>query len=144
MNDPRDVVTDFLSAMDSLDIDRALSFLDNDIEYQNVPLPAARGHAAVEEQLRRVARICTGFEGRVRHIAVDGDVVLTERTDTLQIRSWEAKFWVFGSFQVRDGRIVVWRDYFDWTTVFAASAMGAGRSAVHAVRGLLGRLSGGR
>lgn len=144
MSDPRTVVTDFLSAMDVLDIDLALSFVAADIEYQNVPLPAARGYAAVEEQLRRVARICTGFEGRVHHLAVDGDVVLTERTDVLRIRSWEAEFWVFGTFQVRDGRIVLWRDYFDWATVFAASVKGAGRSAVTTARNLLGQLGGSR
>jgi limonene-1,2-epoxide hydrolase len=23
-------------------------------------------------------------------------------------------FWVCGSFEVQDGRITVWRDYFDW------------------------------
>jgi limonene-1,2-epoxide hydrolase len=37
---------------------------------------------------------------------------------------------------VRDGRIVLWRDYFDWANILAATAKGAGRALVGAVRGL--------
>nr|AJW65411.1 epoxide hydrolase [Nocardiopsis sp. CMB-M0232] len=143
MTDAETVVTGFLTALDELDIDTALTFLSDDIVYQNVPLPAARGTAVVEDQLRRVARLCTKFEARTHHMAADGDVVLTERTDLLGIGLWEAEFWVFGTFRVEDGRITVWRDYFDWTTVLAASAVGAGRGALLGVRRLIGRSSGG-
>ena len=26
----------------------------------------------------------------------------------------EQRFWVWGRFEVRDGKIVIWRDSFDW------------------------------
>ncbi|MFI5607268.1 limonene-1,2-epoxide hydrolase family protein [Amycolatopsis sp. NPDC051903] len=139
MSEPKAVVTAFLHALEDLDIDRALNLVAVDITYQNVPLPAARGLAAVEKQLRLLTRFGTGFEARTHHIAADGNVVLTERTDVLRRGSFEAEFWVCGTFEVENGRIVLWRDYFDWTTFFAASAKGAGRAAVAGAKTLIGK-----
>lgn len=137
--DPKAVVEGFLSALEDLDIDRALMFAAADIVYQNVPLPPARGIAAVEKQLRTMARFGSGFEARTHHIAADGNVVLTERTDVLRRGAWEAEFWVCGTFEVEGARIVLWRDYFDWTTFFAATAKGAGKAALAGARTLVGR-----
>ncbi|RSN21842.1 limonene-1,2-epoxide hydrolase [Amycolatopsis sp. WAC 04169] len=133
------MVTGFLQALEEFDIDRALGFVAIDIVYQNVPLPPARGLSAVEKQLRAMARYGSGFEARTHHIAADGPIVLTERTDVLRRGSWEAEFWVCGTFEVRDGRIVLWRDYFDWTTFLAASAKGAGKAAVAGLKRLTRR-----
>ncbi|TDC97824.1 limonene-1,2-epoxide hydrolase family protein [Actinomadura sp. 7K507] len=119
-------VTDFLSALEDLDIDRALTYADPEIVYQNVPLPPARGLPAVEKTLRAMGRYGSGFEARIHNIASSGPVVLTERTDVLEAGAWRAEFWVCGTFKVQDDRITLWRDYFDWTTVLAASAKGLG------------------
>jgi limonene-1,2-epoxide hydrolase len=116
MSDPKATVSDFLAALERLDVDAALDLASDDIVYQNVPLRPAHGITAVEKQLRWMFGHCTGFEARIHHLAVDGPIVLTERTDVLKFRAWEAEFWVCGTFEVRDGRVVLWRDYFDWAT----------------------------
>jgi limonene-1,2-epoxide hydrolase len=121
-----EIVTDFLSALEDLDVDRAMTHAAPGMIYQNVPLPPARGVPAVEKTLRAMTRYGTGFEARVHNIAANGPVVLTERTDVLRRGSWRAEFWVCGTFEVRDGKITLWRDYFDWTTFLAASARGLG------------------
>ncbi|MFG2091508.1 limonene-1,2-epoxide hydrolase family protein [Spirillospora sp. NPDC048824] len=120
------IVTDFLSALEDLDIDRALTYAAPEMVYQNVPLPPARGLPAVEKTLRAMSRYGTGFEARVHNIASNGPVVLTERTDVLEAGAWRAEFWVCGTFKVLDDRITLWRDYFDWTTFMAASVKGLG------------------
>jgi limonene-1,2-epoxide hydrolase len=54
----------------------------------------------------------------VKHIVADGDVVLTERVDTFEIGGRTITLPVMGTFEVRDGKIAAWRDYFDlaqWT-----------------------------
>ncbi|GAA2590020.1 limonene-1,2-epoxide hydrolase family protein [Actinomadura fulvescens] len=117
-------VQDFLSALEDLDIDRALTYAAPEIVYQNVPLPAVRGLKAFERTLRLMGRYGTGFEARVHNIAANGPVVLTERTDVLQAGAWKAEFWVCGTFQVENEKIVLWRDYFDWATLLTASARG--------------------
>lgn len=130
---PVEVVKAFLAALEDLDIDRALGLAAPDIVYQNVPLPPARGLRAFERQMRLMARYGTGFEARTHHIAADGPIVLTERTDVLEAGDWRAAFWVCGTFEVRDGRIVLWRDYFDWTTVIASAVRGLPRAVAGAV-----------
>jgi limonene-1,2-epoxide hydrolase len=54
-----------------------------------------------------------GIEFRVINIAANGPVVMTERVDvfTLPHKSFELP--VMGTFEVSDGKINAWRDYFD-------------------------------
>jgi len=40
-------------------------------------------------------------------------VVLTERIDTFTMGEKQAALPVMGTFEVRDGKISAWRDYFD-------------------------------
>lgn len=136
---PVEVVRGFLAALEELDVDRALTYVTPEVVYQNVPLPPARGIAAFEKQMRLLAKYGSGFEAEVHHIAADGPIVLTERTDVLEAGSWRARFWVCGTFEVRDGRIVLWRDYFDWTTVIASSVRGGVRALAGAVSARLRR-----
>jgi limonene-1,2-epoxide hydrolase len=125
-----EIVRAFLADLERLDVEAAAEWLDDDVVYQNVPLPAARGKRAVERQLGFLGRFGSGFEARIHNVASDGAVVLTERTDVLVLGRVAAEFWVCGTFEVRNGRIVLWRDYFDWTNLVWAFAKGALRAAL--------------
>jgi limonene-1,2-epoxide hydrolase len=125
-------VRSFLAALDKLDIDAAIEYTAADIVYQNVPLPPARGRAAVAKQLGLLARYGTGFEAQIHHIASDGPVVLTERTDIVERGRLRADFWVCGTFEVRDGRIELWRDYFDWLSATGSLLKGLVKAALPA------------
>jgi len=50
---------------------------------------------------------------KMRNIAARDGVVLTERVDILTGPLVHVEIWVCGTFEVRDGRITLWRDYFD-------------------------------
>jgi limonene-1,2-epoxide hydrolase len=134
-----EVVQAFLAELEDGETERALALCADDVVYQNVPLPADRGKAAVEKTLGRMGKVVTGFEARVVNIAANGPVVLTERIDVLSRGDFASEFWVCGTFEVHDGRITLWRDYFDWTTFFAAGVKGAGKAAFAAVNRALGR-----
>lgn len=116
---PAEVVTTMLEALESGDIDRAVELLDEDCVWINVSLPTVRGKASI-------ARVCRGLDGPSRfrvhfhNVAEEGDVVLTERTDALGVGRFEQRFWVYGRFEVRDGKITVWRDSFDWGDIFVS------------------------
>jgi len=109
-----EVVEHFLAALERMDIDAAVALLHPDVAYQNVPLPTARGLRAVERQLRWLARYGRGFEVRWHNVAANGPIVLTERTDVLTLGPVSGAFWVCGTFEVRSGRIIMWRDRFDF------------------------------
>jgi limonene-1,2-epoxide hydrolase len=123
-----EVVTDFLRALEDFDLERALELLDPDIEYQNVPFPPARGLHAVEQQLGGMVRYFSGFEAINHNIAANGPVVLTERTDVIELGRVRMEFWVCGTFEVHDGRIRVWRDRFDFADMTLAMVRGLARA----------------
>lgn len=130
-----EVVEQFLGALERLDIDAAVALLHPDVTYQNVPLPTARGLRAVERQLRWLGRYGRAFEVRWHNVAANGPVVLTERTDVLTFGPVAAAFWVCGTFEVRDGRIVMWRDRFDFADVTWSIVRGAVRALVRRTPG---------
>ncbi len=110
---PIQVVETFLHALEAKDMDRAAALLADDVVYQNVPLPADRGKPAVLRTLRSFQRLVTDFAVRIKNIAERDGVVLTERVDVLSGPLVYLDIWVCGTFEVRDGKITLWRDYFD-------------------------------
>jgi len=110
---PIRVVEAFLRALEQKDIERAAALLDDDVVYQNVPFPADHGKAKVMKTLLSFQRIFTDFEVRMKNIAEKDGVVLTERVDVLSGPFAYLDIWVCGTFEVKNGRITLWRDYFD-------------------------------
>ena len=134
-SDPAAVVRAFLADLERLDVDAACAHLHPDVVYENVSLPPARGIAATRRLLDLLAHRATGFRAQNHRVAADGPVVLTERTDTIEIGRLHTSFWVCGTFEVHDGAITLWRDYFDWAAVTGALLAGAGRALVSLLPG---------
>lgn len=113
--DPQAVVEAFIAAFEALDLEKALSLVDEDCVYKNVPFHTARGKQRIARDLGLLARGMNEFRVEMSHIAVNGDVVLTERIDTIGTRLARAAVPLMGTFVVRNGKITEWRDYFDWS-----------------------------
>lgn len=118
------VVRAFLEALERLDTDAAKAMVADDIVYENKGLPAVRGRARFDRAMDSMSRYVDGFEAIIHNQAVDGNIVLNERTDVLRKGDFEASFWVCGRFEVRDGVIVGWRDYFDFADFTIACVKG--------------------
>ena len=110
---PIAVVQAFFHALEAKDLDRAAAMMADEVVYQNVPLPADHGKPAVLRTLKAFQRFVTDFEVRMRNIAERDGVVLTERVDVLSGPFIYLDIWVCGTFEVKDGKITLWRDYFD-------------------------------
>ncbi|TFI45979.1 epoxide hydrolase [Rhodococcus sp. 1R11] len=104
---------ELFDALRSRDTDRAMTLLDDRVVWHNVGLPKVRGTSNVGRFLALLAKPAFGFDVTVHNIAADGHVVLTERTDVLIWRRLRIEFWVCGTFELREGKVAVWRDYFD-------------------------------
>ena len=123
----------FLNARHAQDIDGAGAVLDENLVYENVGFPTIRGRA-------RAMKLFRGMEGRARfevkthRIAVNGSTVLTERTDALVFGPVRLQFWVCGVFEVRDGRITLWRDYFDMFDMTKALVRGLAGAVIPALK----------
>jgi limonene-1,2-epoxide hydrolase len=112
-----ETVQSFMEAMKAFDIERTSALLADDVEYQNVPFPPHRGREATLRVLRGFMKAFNRFDVEIHNVAEREGVVLTERTDILASRFHELRFWVCGTFEVRDGKIALWRDRFDLATV---------------------------
>jgi limonene-1,2-epoxide hydrolase len=123
----------FLAAMQDHDIDAAGAALDENLVYQNVGFPTIRGRARAMKLFRGMEGRA-GFEVKIHRIAVNGSTVLTERTDALVFGRVRLQFWVCGVFEVTDGRITLWRDYFDMFDFTKALARGLLGAVVPALR----------
>ncbi len=53
------------------------------------------------------------IEFQVNNISANGNVVLTERVDSFVLPDKTITLPVMGTFEVVDGKIAAWRDYFD-------------------------------
>lgn len=119
----------FLFALAEEEFDTAESLAGPDLIWQNVGLPSMRGRARIMKVLRR-SKGRVGFAVKFHNIAQDGDTVLTERTDAITLGPLRLQFWVCGTFQVRDGQVTVWRDYFDFFDFMVKAPLRAVAAAV--------------
>lgn len=122
--DPAAVVRSLLDHLGSKDVDAALELLADDVEWRNSGLPVMRGDR-VRDTLRDLVGRGLTLEVRFDHVATDGDVVLTDRTDVIGFGALTSEVRVRGSFEVRDGKVAVWDDSFSWL-----EAAGSGLSGI--------------
>ena len=101
-----------------------------DAVYHNVPVAPVRGTAAIRAVLQGFLGLASEVDWVVHHLAeTPGGVVLTERTDRFRVQGRWIELPVMGAFEVRDGRIAAWRDYFDmkqFQDQLAAAQQGTG------------------
>ena len=98
---------------------------------RNEPMAIPSG-MAMAEAIRKLTTIrstlapftaaCSEIDWVIVREAATGDVVMNERIDRFHFPNGWLELPVAGVFEVRDGRIVLWRDYFDLATFTAARA----------------------
>jgi len=112
---PLEIATTFFEHWNANRIDEALSMLAEDVLYDNVPFPDIVGRENVGK-FHRDFGIGSSFkvEWQIVNIAVADQVVLNERIDIFIHESGDKiTLPVMGTITVEDGKITVWRDYFD-------------------------------
>ncbi|MFD6394317.1 limonene-1,2-epoxide hydrolase family protein [Nocardia sp. NPDC055029] len=122
------LVREFFAALELGSVDEALELLDPAIVWKNTGLPSVRGKDRVAALLRGLDRPQLGFAADMHHIAENGDIVLTDRTDYLRAGPVRIGFWVSGTFELREGRIVLWDDHFSMANMARGAVVGAARA----------------
>ncbi len=124
MESPIDVVRRFCAAwgnnMATADL---AAFFTDDAVYHNIPFAPVIGREAIGKNIgsfirpgKAAARGVVPVESidfRIINIAANGPVVMTERVDVFKLPNKSFELPVMGTFEVRDGKIKAWRDYFD-------------------------------
>jgi len=113
-NDATALVMDFCNAFGAGTSPAELvEYFTDDAVYHNIPVDPAVGHDAILALLNMFMGAIDRLEFRVRNVAASGNTVLTERVDVFHLPNGTIELPVMGTFEVRDGKIAAWRDYFD-------------------------------
>ena len=107
------VVLEFCEACSRRDVDELLGFFTPDAVYHNIPFAPAIGHDAIRAVLEMFLPGSPEVRFDVTHLGSNGPVVFTERVDHLSFNGVAVALPVAGVFEVRDGKLAAWRDYFD-------------------------------
>lgn len=111
--EPIDVVREFCTAVEALDLDAIVAFFTDDAIYHNIPLDPVVGPDAIRATLAGFTGGVESLEFQLLNISVAGNVVLTERVDVFRSPDRVISLPVMGAFEVSEGKITAWRDYFD-------------------------------
>ncbi len=122
------IVLDFLHAAygQRMDIDAMTALMAEDFAWQlHVPLsPVVIGRDAARAELEKHSQLSTGMiEGsEIRTIVSNSDTVVVERVDVNAMGGVTVTFNVTAIFEVHDGAITHWREY--WDTSHVARQLG--------------------
>ncbi len=114
--DPGSIVDRFMQAFNDKDLETIESLLAEDVVYHNMPMQPVSGRDAVMQAIKGYVEPSKSIDWTVTHQAVSGNVVLNERVDRFDLGGNRIELPVMGTFEIRDGKIVAWRDYFDLAT----------------------------
>ena len=107
------VVNAFMAAFDRKDLDGALALVTDDCYYDNVPLGDMRGREKMREFLAPIVAGNEPVQFELLRQAAGDKVVMNERIDRFVMNGKPVALPVSGVFEVVDGKISFWRDYFD-------------------------------
>ena len=118
MEKPIDLISRFCAAWgNDLGAEDLAAFFTAHAVYHNIPLEPVRGRRNIAENFASFIRPgppgIERIEFRVINIAANGPVVLTERVDVFTLAGKTFDLRVMGAFEVDNGKIKAWRDYFD-------------------------------
>jgi limonene-1,2-epoxide hydrolase len=117
---PAEIVRRFMTDMERLNYDSALRLVSDACEYVNPPpFPVVQGPAGIRGILEPFFAPTLENEFKVLREAVSGPKVFLERLDRHRLADKWVELPVTGVFEVHDGKITFWRDYFDVATIMS-------------------------
>lgn len=125
MRSPDEVVSRFCALWSTPDLDGIANCFTEDAVYRNIPpTPSVEGREAIREFIAEFLATLDGIDFIVhRQTSDDHGVVMHERTDVLRRKDGvEISVPIMGVFDIADGKIATWRDYFDTAITSAFSS----------------------
>ena len=116
---PLEVVKAFMAAMAAKEYDTGLAYVAPNCEYDNVPMSKVYGPAGVRAVLEPFFAPTLENQLTVLREVADGPVVFLERLDRHLLATGWVELPVTGVFEVHDGLITLYRDYFDAATILS-------------------------
>ena len=115
----REIVEAFLKAAGSFEYDKAFGMLTEDCQYCNMPDPGTVrvGPKVAHGFLEAFFKPTVENDLKILNIVEAGNIVFTERLDRHRLPDKWVELPVCSIFELRDGKIAAWREYFDMGTI---------------------------
>jgi limonene-1,2-epoxide hydrolase len=116
------IVAGLWQALYKKDWDGVAAHIGEKGHYEDVPTPdpGATGPANVVARLRSGLDHVERFEHEIHRVVAEGDSVVVEHTETWHFPTGEKLVNHFVTVhEVRDGKVQLWRDYWDLNTLMA-------------------------
>lgn len=110
------IVLEFFQAWERLDPEELAGYFTEDGVYHNIPTQPVRARGNIQNLIQGFTADWTETNWEVRTLMTDGNVVIAERIDQITAGDSSVDLPVVGVFEMENGRIVEWRDYFDLAT----------------------------
>ena len=112
---PTEIVESFIDAWNRMDWDAVIDALAEDVIYHNIPMEKLEGKQAATAFITGMQP--EGVDWETLSIAETGNKVLTERIYRFDLAGGKKiDLPVMGTFEIENGKIKAWRDYFDLQT----------------------------
>lgn len=122
MADNEQIIRDFIAAWSRLDAEELVQFFCEDGTYHNMPIGPVTGRENLRGFIAAFLKDWKSTVWEIRKIVSSGDVVIAERVDRTAAGGKTVDLPCCGVFEMWEGRINVWRDYFDMGTYTRALA----------------------
>lgn len=120
MSENTEVISRFLRAWSDLKADTLVDYFTVDGVYHNMPAQPVAGHDNLRKFIAGFIAPWTSTDWEVLNLLEAGNIVIVERIDKTVAGDKQVDLPCCGVFEMRDGKIAVWRDYFDMTTYVKA------------------------
>ena len=113
-------ITEFVAAWSRLDPDELAGYFAEDGCYYNMPVGPVVGRDNVRAMIAAFTADWTATQWDLLNIVGAGDVVIAERLDRTYAGDKAVDLPCTGVFEMENGKIKIWRDYFDMATFTSA------------------------
>jgi limonene-1,2-epoxide hydrolase len=107
------IIRSFIAAWSRLDADELAQYFTEDGIYHNMPTDPVAGKARLRQFIAGFTGDWTSTEWEIINLVADGALVMVERVDRTRVGDKLVELPCFGIFEMADGKIRIWRDYFD-------------------------------
>ena len=116
MTDNEKIIRNFIAAWSNLDVEELVGYFADDGTYFNIPTQPVSGHEKLSKFIAAFTANWENTHWEIRNLLASGDVVMVERIDRTVAGGKPVELPCFGIFEMKDGKISEWRDYFDMAT----------------------------
>ena len=115
-----EIIRDFIAAWSRLNREELVAYFCEDGVYHNMPADPVSGHEALRGFIGAFLSGWDKTDWEILNLLVNGDIVVVERMDRTIAGGKPVDLPCCGVFEMRNGKIAVWRDYFDMATYINA------------------------